>query len=272
MFISDHLVYLQLQKTACTHIAETLDAVIEGDRESWGKHDRLPDALDTSQRTVVGSIRNPWDWYVSLWAYGCSGRGGLHRTLTTVEPHRALTQAFRHPTRAAESVWHELFKPTDEWERLYADAEDPARFREWLHRILETDYAIQVREGFEPHPSSGFAGLFTHRYVEFTTGRLREYRWGAGLKTLDDLRAFDRRHNVLDETIRVESLEDDLIRIVEAAGHELSDADRDRIHERAPSNTSERREASFYYDDRTREIVRARDALIVEKYDYEFPE
>jgi hypothetical protein len=271
MFVSDHLVYLQLQKTACTHIAEVLNAIVDGDRSDWGKHQRLPASLDISERAVVGSIRNPWDWYVSLWAYGCAGRGGVHRTLTTLEPHRAFTQAFRHPTRAATYIRHELTKPTDAWESLYADPSDPELFQSWLHRVLETDYAIQVREAYASHPISRFAGLFTHRFVEFTTSRPSSYRSSSGLRTLEDLREFDRRHSVLDETIRVESLESDLIRIVEAAGHELSPEEKRRVTERSPSNTSERREAAYYYDDRARELVRLRESLIIEKYGYEFP-
>ena len=85
MFVSDKLVYLQMQKTASTHIAKTLAAVVGGEQHL--QHKRL--AIDPAGRLVVASIRNPWSWYVSLWAYGCRGGGGesgLYNQVTAGAP------------------------------------------------------------------------------------------------------------------------------------------------------------------------------------------
>ena len=76
MFVNDRIAYLQLQKTASTHIAQLFREYVGG--ESLSKHSRLRD--EHGDRHIVGSIRNPLDWYVSLWAHGCRNRGALVAT------------------------------------------------------------------------------------------------------------------------------------------------------------------------------------------------
>jgi hypothetical protein len=62
MFVADGLVYLELQKTGGSHICRLLEQYANGRPE--GKHNRL--TAEYSTHYVIGSIRNPWDWYVSL--------------------------------------------------------------------------------------------------------------------------------------------------------------------------------------------------------------
>ena len=80
MFVTDKLIYLQMQKTACSHIAAMLAETVGG--RKIGLHIPLPRRLHSTDKHVVGSIRNPWDWYVSQWSYGCAGRGALRNRLT----------------------------------------------------------------------------------------------------------------------------------------------------------------------------------------------
>ncbi|HET6592802.1 MAG TPA: hypothetical protein VFG48_07790, partial [Xanthomonadales bacterium] len=138
MFISDKVIFLQLDKTASTHIAKLLDQVSPG--EFRAKHSRLEH--DAGGRCVIGSVRNPWDWYVSLWAYGCAGRGKVRRYLTQPFPRmafRLLKKNAMHPGAwpkvASKLAAHARNDPAN-WRRLYASAEDPALFREWLRLLL----------------------------------------------------------------------------------------------------------------------------------------
>src|SRR4051812_35017204 len=85
MFVSDRLIYIQMQKTASTHIARVLAEVVGGEQHQ--QHIRLRG--DRDGRLVVVSVRSPWDWYVSLWAYGCrggGGRSGVRERLTEPPP------------------------------------------------------------------------------------------------------------------------------------------------------------------------------------------
>ena len=66
MFVSEKIVFLELHKTGGSHIGHLLSSLLEG--EQVGKHNTLKDLY--RNRTILGSIRNPWDWYVSLWPMG----------------------------------------------------------------------------------------------------------------------------------------------------------------------------------------------------------
>ncbi len=78
MFISDKLVFVELHKTGGTHILNLLEKISNGQRIS--KHNRVHKQYH--DRYIIGSVRHPWDWYVSHWAYGCSGHGSVHSQLT----------------------------------------------------------------------------------------------------------------------------------------------------------------------------------------------
>ena len=80
MFIADRLIYVELPKTACTHIGKLLALVVPG--EQRGKHNKPSQAEFDRRPVFLGSVRNPWAWYVSLWAYGCQQEGMLWEALT----------------------------------------------------------------------------------------------------------------------------------------------------------------------------------------------
>ena len=75
MLITDKLVYLELHKTGCTFTRLVLAELFSDSCRIVGKHnlvETIPqDVLgDFETKTKIGNIRNPWDWYVSLWAFG----------------------------------------------------------------------------------------------------------------------------------------------------------------------------------------------------------
>ena len=72
--------------------------------------------------------------------------------------------------------------------------------------------------------------------------------------------------------IRFEHLADDLIAATRAAGYVVDETLEQKVRERAagPVNRSEHKPYWEYYDDASRELVRRRDAVIVERHGYEF--
>jgi len=81
MLVTDQFVFVDLPKCASSHLLRILQASFGGERR--GTHVPVPPSLVRSGRAIWSSIRNPWDWYVSLWAYGCDGKGALFQALTS---------------------------------------------------------------------------------------------------------------------------------------------------------------------------------------------
>src|SRR5688500_14845666 len=81
MFVSDKIVFMELQKTGCTHIRNLLKEIVGG--RFVERHIQADPQLFTNGRYFLGSVRDPWDWHISLWAYGCDNKGDFHSNVTT---------------------------------------------------------------------------------------------------------------------------------------------------------------------------------------------
>lgn len=267
MFITDKLIYLQMQKTGCTHIASLLSKHVGG--KQHGLHNWL-ESYDTN-KFIVGSVRNPWDWYVSLWAYGCSQRGGFQRRLTS---HHSLgTLLKRGLKRKFREVMKEPRKPISLWKSTYEDPDNQENFRKWLKLVYDPRRKTDLGEDYSYSSISSFAGFMTYRYCYLHLRDFFRKRNFAGINDIDELRAFDKTHNLLDGIIRTESLEDDFIRVVQRAGHKLSKATIKAIKDssKVKTNPSQHRSTSYYFDEETRNLVSQKEEFIIEKYGYKPP-
>jgi len=251
VFVGDDLVYLELPKTACTHVGRLLDSLpsVPGrlDRPKHGRfhpHTRAG-AGDALSKLKLGTVRNPWDWYVSVWAFGCAGRGLVRRATAG--------------KGAAESS-------AAAWRAVYADPFDPALFRRWLELSLVTRRA-DLPEGFDRSTFSRRVGFFTHRYFRLYTFD------GSRAAIADDegLARYDREYGVLDCFVKVERLEDDLIGALRTVG--ISDRDVERIRRRRPRRANRSRrdpDHRGYYDDAAAELVATADRYLIERHGYAF--
>ena len=277
MIVTDKLVFLQLQKTASTHIGRLLEQEFAG-RERFGKHRPLPRTFDPGPRLIAGSVRDPWDWYVSLWTFGCGRRGGPYDRSTAA---RSVWAALRDPgTRRVagglaaigsrlRAVRHEMARPAATWRRLHADPADPSRFREWLKLSLDSRRRFDLFRDFGQSSISGFAGILTFLYeLLYLNDNAALFRRGQ-IPDIAALVQHDEAHNVLDATIRTERLEEDLVVALRKSGYELTERQTERIASAGRTNRSSREHSlASYYDAETAELVAARDALIVRKHAY----
>ena len=113
MFVTDRFVYVHMQKTGGTRIREILSELTDG--RGVGRQHGFLDAKPN--KLVFGSIRDPLAWYVSLWAFGCEGRGGLLSRLSAY------------------------------WQYLYANVEDVDLFREFR---ADSQYCCQSSHDYCP--------------------------------------------------------------------------------------------------------------------------
>jgi hypothetical protein len=279
MIITDRVVFLQLQRTGCTHIERLLNDMFGG-HDPFGKHRPLPRDFDFGSRLIVGSIRNPWDWYVSLWAYACNGQGGPYRrSIQRRSLRRVLADARARRLAGGRTLLDlvtismcELDRPVRQWRHLQSNSHEPRHFREWLKLTLDSRRRYDLYQDYGHSPISAFTGLLTYLY-ELLYLRDSEILFRkAALPDLDALRQHDRAYNILAHTIRTECLEDDLIEALRHAGYGLTAHQEARIRSAEPTNASQRsREVAYYYDAESAELVGTKEQLIREKYGYTGP-
>lgn len=270
MFINDKIAYVQLQKTAGTHIAAVLHSLAPG--EYRAKHSPIRE--DVGDRLVLGSVRNPWDWYVSLWAYGCLGRGAIHTQLTYSVPAvswRMARAAALHPALWYETgckIAHTLGKDHREWVGYYADANNPDLFRAWLKALFSKRGKQYLMENYPVLPLRHVAGLMTFRFLQLHVDYGQWRRKAGEVRTARDIREIYSRHGIIDDFIRMESLESDLSAVLDRVG--IAHAP-DDLKSRTKTNTSIHRDAGWYYDQETIDLVAAHDFLIAETFNYAPP-
>lgn len=271
MFISDQLVYVELHKTGSSHIRKVLNQLLDG--ELVGMHNQVSPDLFNGQRTFLGSVRNPWEWYLSLWAYGCDSKGVIYNRTT-----RPKYQKFKglgwteHPAAALKIFMTSMGSDPTKWERTYDDVNDVGAFRQWVRMINDPKHLCDLGEGFGAAPVSNVIGLKTFRYLKLFCFKSNETRDLYALATLED--ALSRMENqcFIDYTIQNENLEHDLFDALEQANIAIPATAKAEILSAPKSNTSSRRSsAAHYYDAETEELVLEREKLLIEQFGYVKP-
>jgi len=278
MVVLDKLVYLQLHKTACSHIARLLVGCLQGKQE--GKHNRLSEI--PPDKYILGSIRNPWDWYVSLWAFGANGKGMIRERLlrpaSTLKTYlyaikKEIKERKSFPRHALLSWYSVLRQDVRIWKHAYADPESPEAFRLWLHQLLNVENRYLLGERYGESPISRFGGLLSYRYAWFYWRDIQMLYQSRHLRSMEDLIRLDAQENILHGIVRMESLEEDLLYALHQAGygenHPGISCIRQMITEK--TNASRHRPPAYYYDEASFDLVRERERLIIEKYNYTGP-
>lgn len=268
MFVSDKIVFIELQKTGCTHIQKLLSSVVEG--AVIGKHNLPAEDLFSRDVCFVGSIRDPWEWYVSLWAYGCDKKGGVYELVTRARNLKELL-VIRDPKRSGILLFRELLRMPDEWKSLYTESNDVISFRNWLRRMYAAKYRYDFGEGYGFSPIHPFAGLLTYRYLLLFC-RNTERLFSKQMNNYSTLKAFEESNIYINYIIRNENLEDDFIDVLARCGVTVTDEQKKEIYDAQKTNASSRVHGpEFYYDEETIELVAQRERLIIEKYGYRPP-
>lgn len=261
MLVSKKLVFLELQKTGSTHIKQLLKKTIGGVND--GKHNQASAELRASGRQFVGSVRDPWSWYLSLFTYGCQQKGGVFIRTTNPKHWTKLSEEERNtPGFAHYDV--EFAK------KMYSDPENAENFKHWLKLVTTTGpHRKVVEDGFFDSPISPISGLMTFRY--FTLFCDEGAQVPDTIKSLKALKAYEAEHCFVKHIVRNETLAEDLIKIVQECGEKLSPDDMAVIREAPATNTSVRKHArSHYYDDIAVDLVAKREKFMIEKFGYKY--
>lgn len=269
MFINDKLIFLELHKTGTSSITSFIHSIRPGKihRNRYGdKHIRLE--MDPGGRTVLGSVRDPFAWYVSLWAYGCAGKGELRWRLTAPYHRLALSTLKRDVViqgefRAAiQRLRSGLKNNPSRWRRLYSDPNDVALFREWLVLMMSPEGIAQMPGVYPRLPLSAEVGFYSYRLLYIFTDYRAWDRSIAGIRTIDESRDFLERASIVKTFIHVEDMSRQLPAVLKDLGEDIPESPS------KAANRSSHRPICDYYDSETIALVRDRDRLVFEVFGY----
>ncbi len=286
MFVSNKLVFLELQKTGSTHVRHLLADFVGGKVD--GKHNAATPEVLATGRPILGTVRNPWSWYVSLWAYGCEGKGVLRQRLmdpakwvrknelqsdATGEARKVGLKGGKGRLSRAKALGASAMPDCASPERAtfwYADPGNVEAFREWLSVVLAPGARRIVEAGYRRSPLSKCAGLLTYRYFGlFVRGGTHQE---AEYCTVDKLNELDKASCLVSHFILNENLEADFLRAVAACGVELTDDQIAQVNSARKRNVSSRPlGTSDYYTAELAALVGDRDRFLIEKFGYKSP-
>ncbi len=271
MFIAEKLLYIQLQKTASTHITKLLKELVGGNQQK--KHS-LP-SLSTNADFVLGSIRNPWDWYVSLWSYGCKNKGGLyqrltHRTNLLYRIRLLKTSPFSNYGHFLKGAVSSFFKPKYKWKEVYTDANNPFLFQSWLKMLLDPKRKYDLCELYAESKLCPNYGFLTYRYMNMFCKKREWLYLGKRNLSLEDIEFYNKKNNIVDYFIHIENLEDDFVKAITKAGYSLEPEVKNKILNKDKSNTSTRQSYIYYYDKQAVKLIEEKEAFIIKTHGYSF--
>jgi hypothetical protein len=251
----DRFIYLDVYRTGSSQILKLLPQLTGKKPVRFFRHASLTKAHPlgfTGGKLVFATVRNPWDWYVSLWAHGADGKSAIRRYLTA---------------RLAGA----------EVERLYDRADPATSFRLWLSAISDPVLLDRIME--EHMPQSGLApvmGLYSYRFLRVTTRFPRLLLRSAFIRRPGDALRHLQRFKAYGEVLHTEALDAEFALLVARHGARLglvADA-AERLHAAAGvrANASTRSLSSYrdYYDAASARLVADRDPLFAEAFGYSF--
>ena len=274
MFISNKLIYCHLQKTAGTHLRKLFAKYfLESDKKK-SKHSNLG-VLKLNNEFVVGSIRNPLRWYLSLWAYGCQGKGKLMsnffgdyslKNLFFISRDVSLREnlkSFKLNKNFYKSVWFFVTKNPKNFRFLYSDINNIDNFRIWLNLIINTDYGKFISgQGYFKNNTSSFCGFLTYRYLLMYC---KNFLFTNNIENYKELVSFHNENLLPNKMIRMERIFEDFLEVLEVnkIGYNKKEL---ANHFKQKTNSSKELEIENYYDDKLRELVYLKDKLIFDYY------
>lgn len=269
MFISNKICFVEFGKTGCSFIREIFSKKIK-DGVLTKIHDPITDELILSDKIKVGSIRNPYDWYVSLWSFGClmQKRDPLFSNLTRrkLNPKRILNIKKNYKEKIY-FLFDQFKKDINFNKELYSDPYNTHNFRNWIKLLFDNKKKNYIGENYSISNTNKFIGYMTFHYlIRFTNKKFHHKLFDKSLINYDDIKNFYIKNNYIDYFIVFEKLNESLINLFNSIDLSISESD---LNKEKPVNKSKRLpNIDDYFNAETKDLVKKYDALIFEIHNY----
>lgn len=251
-----NFIYLDVYKTGSTHINYLLKQITLEPEIRRNRHAPLTKVRPLTWKggkLVFATVRNPWDWYVSMWAYG----------------HTKENPLYDHIRKAVGKK---------ELNALYDTSAPKTSFPLWLKSIHDPAFLGKVLKGHRL-PASGladFMGFYTYRFLRVTLPYPELLLRWPFVRSLDSAIALHRRLATYDVMMKSETLDqefaDFVVKYRDRCGFKEGAAALVNENAEAHKNTSVRTLESYrdYYTDELRDLVARRDRLFLDEFGYQF--
>jgi len=240
MIVTDHFVYIHVSRSGGTFLNKLIMEQVPGARmiQYHGQLKDLPEQF--AKLPVIGFVRNPWDWYVSMY---CDYRRKGQYVFQILSDRGALQF---HP---AVTRFLNLGDGSEESGRL-------------LKQLVRTAPRVinRQRPGRRELP-----GLKSDQFANYPEG-IGYYSWLFRLM-FDS----DREHSI--HIGRFENLREEMLRLFEETGTPITSGIEAYLREAKPLNASPRPDGYVGgYPPQLEKLVAEKDADLIERFNYTFTE
>ena len=235
MITTEYFAFIHMHKTGGQSINNIIEKCVPSFKSIGYHYPHHMMPADCTDLPIVGIVRNPWDWYVSWYAFNILLNGA--------------NPLFFFLSDACQSDFKTTLKNLI---NLGADTAKSQSYRNALIEVLPE--TLEGNEG---------VGLTKDCIRHFNDDDNGYYSW-----------QFKRMHGDLDSSKtyigRFETLQQDFLAIMSQLDVVEIDAIRSKFETSAQLNKSRHSHYSAYYDDELRELVAKKESLLIEKYEYLF--
>jgi len=276
MLINDKMVFLHLQKTGGSHLRSLLHELLPGTTQI-GAHYRINNDFNIGNKLVIGAVRDPWNWYLSYWSFSCRKLGGMY---TRSCRNKSIKHAFNNDRlqnsngdlefsikQLPSLISAELTRPVKKWQYLYEDVNDVQRFRQWLILVMSSERKFDLFQDYGLSNIANSFGLYSYLYlflylkdiqILFNSNKNKQLTIGSFNNAL-----------IVDHWLKTESLNDDFFNALKTLDVTLTDEQKFTYLQKPKSNVSKRTLTKHdYYDQKSIELVRKKDGLIINNHGY----
>lgn len=269
MIFLEKCVFLELPKTGSTYARYILINLPDSKYKTIGKKHNVYNSLSNElkrefdNKRIVSSIRNPFDWYVSLYAFACEHRGGLY------------TKTQKRPDLLSVSNPFEFFKVCinhmrnrKKWQSVFTDVNNKENFKKFLYLLLIED-SLGVGNRYELDGFNKKIGYYSYDFLRMTTKNfdsLKDKNLG-----YSDILDHYQKNNIVDITLRNESLRKDLIKFSTDLCSGPKEMESSINSKPKKSRTATKRKPyKYYYTEELIELIREKEKIILESFNYDF--
>jgi hypothetical protein len=278
MIVGKKFAYIHLQKTAGTFISGELLRCLPDSQSIGKKHSGIQDLNKKQiQLLIIGSIRHPVDFYVSLWKYGCEGKGGLYHRL--VKSNSNISSVFKQVKSNSWSFLKNkhILKKSYPWKEFYSDSQKIDNFQKWYTAIHSFNSHLDL--GTVPTKNSEL-GFYTNRYlkqyytpsksiiIQRKSNNTESKSFGSEIKIPNTFRCEVSSKRMVDYFIRQEYLNEDFNQVIELlrkSGERISDEFKIKTDKVNQTQQSSLRYIDFYSPELLNQVL-IKDKIIIDKH------